>query len=152
MDVNYINPFISSTIATYKNMLACDAVPGAPSLKNAPYPTYDITGNIGLSGTAQGIVAMSYSEKSALDTIGKMLGFEISANGPEVVDGIGEIVNIVAGFAKKDLTQYDLTISLPNVVIGKDVVVVAPTGIKTIIVPFECEIGNFTIEVALRTG
>ena len=69
----------------------------------------------------------------------------------DIVDGIGEIVNIVAGYAKKDLTEYDLSISLPNVVLGEGHQVTVPTGVPAIVVPFDSPLGHFSMEVALVT-
>lgn len=151
MNVNYINPFIASTIETYKIMLHHKVKPGNPSLKKAPPPTYDIAGNIGLSGDAQGVVALAFAESSAMSTVATMLGTKDKLSETDLIDGIGELVNIVAGHAKKDLTDFKLDISLPNVAIGKNVHVAAPTGTQTILVPFFCEIGDFQMEIALRT-
>ncbi len=152
MNVHYINPFISSTIETYKTMLNCIATPGKPILKQAPYTTYDITGNIGLSGSAHGSISLAFKEKAAVDTVSAMLGTTLSADKPEIIDGIGELVNIIAGYAKKDLTEYNLEISLPSVIIGRDVVVTVPSGVSAFIVPFSSRISNFTMEIALETN
>ena len=149
MDVSFINPFVSSTMTTYKNMLSVDIVPGAPFLKNKQPPTYDISGVIGLSGIAQGIIALGYSQDCAIKTITRFVGG--TATQPEIVDGIGELVNIVAGYAKKDLSKYELSISLPNVIIGKDHRVTTPTGVIALVVPFDGPLGRFNMEVALIT-
>ena len=66
MNVSYINPFISATINTFQTMLGIEVKPEKPSLKTSPYPTYDISGIIGLSGTAQGNIAISFPKIIAL--------------------------------------------------------------------------------------
>ena len=151
MDVTYVNPFILSTIETFKTMMKIDVVPQKPELKQEPGPMYDISGIIGLSGNAQGSISLSFPKIVALKTVSAMIGAEIKIVGPEITDGIGEIVNIIAGYAKKNLTQYNLAISLPNVVVGKDHSVTSPSGIATIVVPFISAIGNFAMEVSLKT-
>lgn len=152
MDVSYINPFISSTISTFKTMLDKEIHPGKVALKTNPYPTYDVSGIIGLSGNAQGTIALSFSKIMALKVVSGMLGTEIKIIGPELTDGIGELANIIAGFAKKDLAQYKLSISLPNVIVGRNHIINTPTGAQTIIVPFTCAIGDFCMEVSLKTS
>lgn len=151
MDVSYINPFIKSTIDTYKMMLNVSAEPQKPFLKSLPWPTYDITGTIGLSGKAQGIIAMAYSNIAAIRTVTALVGETVHKDDDSVIDGIGEIVNIVAGYAKKDLTQFSLEISLPSVALGDNLVVAAPSSTPTIIIPFKTPYGPFSMELALLT-
>jgi chemotaxis protein CheX len=151
MKVEYINPFIISTIDTFKLMIKIDVKPDKPLLKQGNEPLYDISGIIGLSGNAQGAISLSFPKIVALKTISAMIGSEIKIIGPEITDGIGELVNIIAGNAKQHLTEYHLNISLPNVIVGKDHYVSSPSGIPTIIVPFKCEFGDFAMEVSLKT-
>jgi chemotaxis protein CheX len=152
MDVAYVNPFVSSTIETFKTMMKIDVVPQKPVLKKASGMSYDVSGIIGLSGTAQGSISLSFPKIVALKTVSAMIGQEIKIVGPDVTDGIGEIVNIIAGNAKQNLTKYSLNISLPNVIIGKDHSVTAPSGTPTIIVPFTSKIGDFAMEVTLKNN
>ena len=152
MNVAYVNPFITSTINTFKTMLNLDVKPGSITVKKEPFPTYDISGIIGLSGDAQGSIAISFPKVMALKIVSTMVGSEIKVVGPELADGIGELANIITGSAKQHLTQYKLSISLPNVVIGKDHVLVSQRGVPTLIIPISCKPGVFALEVTLRTG
>ena len=151
MDVSYINPFIISTISTFETMIQTKPSPGKPIAKSEPFPTYDISGIIGLSGDAQGCVAISFPKIMALKVVSKLLDQEIKLVGAELTDGIGELANIIAGGAKQHLTGLNLSISLPNVVIGKNHMLGAQKGIPTIVVPFACQMGEFSMEVALKT-
>ena len=151
MDVAYVNPFISSTIETFKTMMKIDVMPGKPSLKVSAEPTHDVSGIIGLSGNAQGSISLSFPKIVALKSVSAMIGMEIKIVGPDVTDGIGEIVNIIAGHAKQNLTGYNLTISLPNVIVGKNHSIVTPSGTPCIVVPFTSSIGIFAMEVSLKT-
>ncbi len=151
MNVAYVNPFISSTIETFKTMMKIDVVAQKPTVKNDPGPVFDVSGIIGLSGNAQGAISMSFPKLVALRAVSAMIGTEIKIIGPDITDGIGEIVNIIAGNAKQHLTEFNLTISLPNVIVGKDHAIKAPSGTPTIIVPFTSPIGNFAMEVSLKT-
>ena len=149
MDVAYINPFVVSTIETFTKMLNSEAKPGKILLKTDESATYDISGVIGLSGEAQGSICLSFPKLIALKVVSALVGAEIKIIGPEVSDAIGEIANIIAGNAKQHLTQYNL--SLPKVIMGKDHKIASQRGIPTIIVPFESSLGNFAMEVSLKT-
>lgn len=152
MDVSYINPFIISTIETFQKMLKSEAKPGQVQLKNETTYTYDVSGVIGLSGEAQGSICLSFPKLIALKVVSALVGAEIKIVGPEVADAIGEIANIIAGNAKQHLTQYNLSISLPKVIMGKDHKIASQRGVPTIVVPFNCSLGNFAMEVSLKTA
>ena len=110
MDVSVVNPFISATVETFKTMLALDLETGVPALKQEATHTYDVSGVIGLSGEAQGVISLSFPKIMALKVVSKLLGMEIKVVGPDLTDGIGELANIVAGYAKQGLTDYNLSI------------------------------------------
>jgi len=151
MDVSYVNPFIGSTIETFKTMVFIEATPKKPELKKDAVHSYDISGVIGLSGEAVGNIALSFPEDVALKAVSKMVSAEITKIDKELTDAIGEIVNIVAGYAKKDLTQFNLSISLPNVIIGTGHKIMAYGDVPTVIIPFGSEIGDFAMEITLKT-
>ncbi|MFP4012700.1 MAG: chemotaxis protein CheX [Chitinispirillaceae bacterium] len=150
MNVAYINPFINSTVTCFKTMIFTDAVPGNPQLKKEHNPKYDISGVIGLSGDAQGAISLCFPKQSAMDIVSSMIGAKITEIGPDLSDAVGEIANIIAGYAKRDLSGLNLSISLPNVIIGNHVLA-RQSGTPTIIVPFSCPLGSFAMEVSLKT-
>jgi len=150
MDVAYANPFIVSTIETFKKMLNIEGKTGKIALKNNVNYTYDVSGVIGLSGEAQGSICLSFPKEVALKAVSALLGMEIKEMGPDISDGIGELVNIVAGNAKQYLTKYNLSISLPKVIIGNHSVA-STKDVPTLVVPFISSLGEFAIEIALKT-
>ena len=151
MNVNFINPFITSTIHTFRTMLNLDVKPGQPKLKTEPFPTYDISGIIGLSRDAKGSIILSFPKTVALNIVSKFLETELKIVGPDVTDGIGELTNIIAGSAKKDLKNMQISISLPTVIVGKNHQVSCPKDTPEVLIPFESPIGNFTLEVSFKT-
>jgi chemotaxis protein CheX len=151
MDVSFVNPFLKATNDTFKTMIGIEPVMEKPIVKNTAEHHYDVSGVIGLSGEAQGTISISFSKITALKVVSKMLGTELKIIGSDLTDAIGEIANIVAGYAKQYLTEYKVSISLPNVVIGNGHELVAPTGVNTIVVPYKCELGEFAVEVSLKT-
>ena len=151
MDVSYVNPFVVSTIETLKKMLNVESKAGTLSLKNNSLHTFDVTGVIGLSGEAAGSICLSFPQDVALKSVSALLGINVTDMGDEVTDGIGELVNIVAGNAKQYLTKYNLSISLPKVVMGRNHSIASMTGIPTIVVPILSSLGEFAMEISLKT-
>jgi len=116
----YIQPFIDVTKSTFKDFVGADVNVGRPyfSQKDAPNE-WDISGIIGLSGEARGAVVISMKCALAARLTDMLTGTTHSSIDDEVVDAIGEIVNIIAGNAKKGLEEaFRLIISLPTIVRG----------------------------------
>jgi chemotaxis protein CheX len=151
MDVQYINPFITETRNCFKTMLSVELSMGKPVVQSKPVHSYDVSGIIGLSGEAQGVISISYPKRVALMVVSMLLGTEIKIVGEELVDGIGEITNVIAGNVKKHFTQFSLSISLPNVVLGKGHRIEVPSGSPALIVPLSGSLGEMAMEVALKT-
>ena len=151
MKVEYINPFISSAKETFETMMQVELKAENPYLKNNSNARYDVSGIIGISGDAKGSVTLGFSKKAALKAVSKFMGMEIKIVDADFSDAVGELVNIIAGNAKKDLADLNVMISLPNVIIGEGHQVESPKGIQTIIIPFNSEIGDVVIEVNLKT-
>ncbi|HEV2971595.1 MAG TPA: chemotaxis protein CheX [Pirellulales bacterium] len=148
MKVEYINPFISSITKVFSTMLNSELTRGKIYLKDHHCPEHEISGIIGLSGKAAGTVVLSLNRQAALSAAEAMLGerpLEINA---EVRDAVGELANMVAGGAKAQLEQFNMSLTIPTVITGK-FSVQFPSKIPPICVPFESEWGSLTLEVGL---
>ena len=149
MRAEFINPFIKSLVNTFSTMLACELKRGDLHLKEDHVPLYEISGTIGLSGKAVGTVVVSLSTEVALKAASAMLMIEATEVDDDVIDAVGEITNMVAGAAKAELEEYEMSISLPNVVTGKHEIRF-PSQVKPICVPFDSPWGTLTLEVGLE--
>ena len=149
MQVEYINPFITSLVNTFSTMLSCEVKRGQLQLKKDGPPLHEVSGIIGLSGRAVGTVVVSFSKEVAIKAASVMLMMEATELDDDVIDAVGEITNIVAGAAKSELEEYELSISLPNVITGRNHAIRFPSDVTPILVPFECEWGTMTLEVGL---
>jgi chemotaxis protein CheX len=150
MRVEYINPFITSLVKTFKTMLDCDVVRGELKLKDSKTPCHEVSGIIGMSGSAVGTVVVSLSRDVALMSASRMLMMEATEIDDDVVDAVGEITNMVAGAAKAQLKEYSLSISLPNVITGRDYDVRFPSDVRPLTVLFSCPAGPLALEVGLE--
>lgn len=149
MQVEYINPFVTSLVTTFQTMLACEIRRGELQLKEDGTPLHEVSGFIGLSGKAVGTVVVSLSKSVALKTASVMLMVEATEIDDDVIDAVGEITNMVAGSAKAQLEEYELSISLPSVITGDHHEVRFPSSVTPICIPFESDWGPLTVEVGL---
>jgi chemotaxis protein CheX len=149
MKVEYINPFLVSTISTFKTMLGCTLVRGTPYVKNGTQPEHEVSGLIGLTGKAQGTVVLGLDREAALKAAEAMLQERPPEINGDVVDAVGELANIIAGGAKAHLEHLDLSVSLPSVITGKGHCIQFPTKVTPICIPFQSDWGLVTVEVGL---
>ncbi len=149
MRADYINPFIKSLSRVFQTMLGCEVRRGQPYLKVNGSSDHPISGVIGLSGRAVGTVVLSLSGEVAIRAASTMLGCKLSKIDADVCDAIGELTNMVAGAAKAELKEFQLSVSLPNVITGKDHNVRFPSAVTPLCVPFETVWGSLLLEVGL---
>jgi len=149
MKAEHINPFLCSVVNTFSTMLDCDARRGEITLAKSNTQSYPISGVIGLSGKAAGTVVINLSEEVALKAASAMLMMEVTALDDDVIDAVGELANMVAGQAKAKLEEYDLSVSLPNVITGDDHEIRFPSDTQPISVPFDTDFGPLLLVVGL---
>ncbi|MCL6503463.1 MAG: chemotaxis protein CheX [Pirellulales bacterium] len=149
MKAEYINPFVRSVVNAFSTMIGCEVKRGQLSLGRPGNRLHEVSGVIGLSGTAAGTVVLSLSREVALKVAAALLLVEPEEMNSEVIDAVGELTNIVAGAAKGELDQFQLSISLPTVVMGRDHQMRFPSNVTPICVPFETPWGPLSLEVGL---
>lgn len=151
MQIAHIEPFIDATVAMFREMLGMEVEYLTPYLldKDSKHD-WDISGIIGIAGDAKGVVVISFSATLAAEVTSQLVGREVAADDPDVVDAVGELVNIVAGNAKKGLEQYRLNISLPSIVRGVNHRVAWHTDASIVGIPFRVSAGKFHLSVGLE--
>lgn len=153
LDVNFINPFLQATIKTLKVQAQVESKPGKIYRKEAKdHFSGDISGVIGMVSDAfTGSVVISFPEKTFLAVMSRMLGEDYKEVNSDIVDGAGEMTNIIFGGAKSVLNQkgYGIKTAIPSVITGKDHSVQNLTKGPRVVVPFESDAGNFFVEISL---
>jgi chemotaxis protein CheX len=149
--VEHINPFLRATVETFRSMVKTEAVPGKVTLVNRELERFDVSGIIGLSGGARGTVSLCFPRITALKVLSAFASMRILALDDVAVDAVGELANIVAGAAKRDLTQYNIQISLPSVVLGENHELSGPKDIIPMAVPFATAHGTFKLIVRFKS-
>ena len=152
MKVEYLNALVQTATSTFQTMLSLEAKVGQLSLKKEGIETKaDITAVLGMSGKVRGSIVLAFESKVASQYVKRFLGMDDDLSMDEICDGVGELCNIIGGSAKVELNKFglDLSISIPNVVIGQGMKIASSTSYPSLCIPFDSELGSFTLEVCL---
>lgn len=150
MKAEYINPFLESVELLFTNMLGCAATRGQLGTSRGSSSRYEVTAIIGMSGPARGTVSLSFPAATAASMVGRLMGSDGVENDETLIDGVSELVNIVAGGAKAKLSAGSGTVidlSLPTVIRGKDFQCQGPSQAIWLDIPFVSELGEFCVRV-----
>ena len=150
ISIDLVQPFIIATVETYQKMLGNVPVAQQHTLNKGSGINKDISGVIGITGDILGSVSLCYSEDSALKALTAFIGMPITTLDDDAMDAVGELVNIIAGYAKKFIVDYKTSISLPTVIKGKGLRVKEPADVFSFNVPFLTPIGDFDLSVGLK--
>jgi chemotaxis protein CheX len=150
MDVKCINPFMGAIKNVFKTMLNLDVQFGKPQIKTQETVSHDVSGIIGLSGEVVGAVIVSFPKLSAVKIASTFAGIDLSDSDDDFADAIGELANMIAGNAKKDLDGLHVMISTPSVVIGSGHTVKNSKVVPRLIIPCSCVMGSFVVEVGMK--
>jgi len=134
----YIQPFVQVTTMVFKSMFQYDLKPErAYFVGKEAFLDWDISGLIALTGEVKGLVAISMKNTTASKLTAELMGTE-EFSSSDIIDAIGELVNIIAGNVKKNLEDmFKIIISLPKVVSGLAHTVVIPDDrIRLLCIPF----------------
>jgi len=136
---------VNSMIASVENCLQmCELKVRVVGVTKIPVqlPKTPITGLIGLSGKCTGFISMSMPEHVATLAVSRLSMEEYKTINAQVVDGIGEITNIIAGGLKTKLFNTPWTvnnITIPSVILGDNYNLSFSKGIEYCGVTFEVD-------------
>ncbi len=151
MNVEFINPFLSSLMNVLETMAMTKLVPGKPCVKKEDISKGDVSGIIGMIGPqTKGSLSVTFDENLALSIMEKMLGERPETVNEEVTDMVGEITNMVTGGAKNILGEkgFNFNMATPTVVAGKNHSIIHKCEGATLLIPFTSDCGNAYIEVS----
>ncbi len=81
-----------------------------------------VTGLIGVHGAVSGFVTVNFAERAAMALVGGLLQDNFDVLTAQVIDGVGEITNIISGGLKKGLAGTPWAFShltVPSVIVGQ---------------------------------
>ena len=119
-------------------------------------PQGDVSSIIGISGEhGEGMVALAFYEPLAKKLVSRLLGLQTEELSQEdLMDGIGELVNMISGKAKTGLSEASgvlYRLSLPSIIKGADHQIAGrPKNCPFMCMVFEAEGETFTLQVSFR--
>jgi len=117
--------------------------------KELQVPDGQVTVVVGLSGLLQGSVSVCVDEPVALSWTRDLIQHESQEVDQVVVDAIGELGNMVVGGMKGRLSDFQLKIGLPCVLLTGKTHLAFPTNCQPFELEYKCEGNNLLVFVAL---
>ncbi len=150
--VSFINPFLSAVVDVLGTMAMVEVSPGKPYINTRRTAAGDVTGIIGVSGHAEGVISLTLDEKCILRIVSNMLGEEFSKITDDIADAVGELTNMIAGQARAHLANEGMKFqaSTPSVIVGKNHTLAHINKQPILAIPFTTADGNLVVEVSLN--
>lgn len=153
LDTNFVNPFLTAALHVLKVQASVEAQAGKIYVKKPNESLLgDVSGVIGIVSDAfEGSVVISFPEQTFLNVMSGMLGETFTVLNKEILDGAGEITNMIFGQAKIVLNEqgYGIKSALPSVVSGRNHTIMGLTKGPIVVVPFTGSAGEFFVEICL---
>ena len=152
MDVKIINPFLAAAVNVLKTMANIVPTPGKPFLKKDRAALGDVSAIIGITGAAQGSMALTFSESCICAIVQNLFGSPVNDVNDEVLDAVGELTNMICGDARRRLGEEGVSLQagIPTIVSGKDHSLTHVHDGPRLAVPFDTAHGQFVVEVAFN--
>ena len=106
---------------------------------------------VGFGGKMPGFLALHLGAESACTLASALLGMSFEGIDDIVTDAMGELVNMLAGGLKKNLSQNEelFRISVPSVILGKDYSTHAPIGSQQLLLGVQAGPCLFTVQLVV---
>ncbi|GAB6058780.1 chemotaxis protein CheX [Desulfonatronum parangueonense] len=151
-DVSFINPFLDAVVGVLGMMASVNVTPGKPYINRNRSAVGDVTGSIGFSGSADGVMSLTLEEPVILTIVNNMLAESYSTINDDIADAVGELTNMIAGQARQDLVKQGMKLkaSTPVVVVGKGHKISHITSSPILAIPFTTAEGSLVVEVSFE--
>lgn len=154
MDAKIINPFLSGTIDLFQEMLFIQPTYGAPFvLENNGTHRWEISGIIGLVGDSEGIVVLRVTNLLAEKLLQKsqVIVNDEAERAKIINEMISELVNIISAKALAGIKGFNVKLTPPFTVQGKNHEISWPSRTPIIGVPFQTKYGPFEVEISISS-
>lgn len=151
-EMAYLSPFIKSTRHVLKKMASLEAEFKGIYFKNNLRILGDVSGVIALSGQTEGTVIITFLWQLAQRVISQIVGVPAKEINAEMIhDGVGEIINMISGSAKKSLIEasYDFQLSIPTIIVGWGHEAGHPENATIAVLSFDVGDQSFALHVSL---
>jgi len=100
----------------------------------------NVTGLIGVHGNVSGFITVNFTERIAIRAVSGLLEEHFTTLNAQVIDGIGEITNIIVGGIKSALdgSRWEFTqMTVPSMIVGHGYSIAYSSGLAFLSVTFE---------------
>lgn len=154
LDVDFINPFIDASLKTLKDLCSLNDIEAqTPYLFESNDLDIDISGTLKISSPYfKGVIALSFKQEVYEQMTHKMLKENSTDIKVEQDDVVAEMINIIFGKTKSVLNNhgYSLERAVPNSKEGHNHMIVDNNKTPILLVPFNCEMGSFWIQICVK--
>ncbi len=154
MTAEHVNAFIDATKDTFSSMCQMKIVPNFKDVKKidgAIVETDDLMAICGLSGEVKGAVFLACPLNIGKEIVGNFLMEKITEVNCDLMDGFGEIVNILAGAADGKIKNTRIDLALPSVLVGERTRFFAKAGNPFVIIPLRIvDVGPMYIGISME--
>lgn len=154
MDQNLFEPFISSTKKVIEEVCGISMRVGVQKNEVSEFVSFGVASIITFGGEIKGRFIIDIEKNFACKLVGNMLGESITAEDENLLPGIQEINNIIAGDANtfiNDTFNMELRLAPPMVFMGEDFWITS-FEIYGREVMFESEHGLLRVNISLSGG
>ena len=145
MTANLVNPLLRSVRDAFAMVLDCGVSKESVDRRRHFAEMLAVTARIGLTGPANGAVAVSFAEATAIRAAERMLDKRLGRMSTEVLDALAELTNIIVGSAKSRL-EMGLDMSLPSVTVDEIRGLAFPEEMAPMRMHCCSDIGDFCID------
>jgi CheY-specific phosphatase CheX len=141
-----------ATESVFSMMVAIPVEAGEFRLDAEPEPIHGVVALLSFSGPWIGGGMVVCTDQFACRIGSAMLMSEISEINGDILDGLGEVGNMVLGNFKENLEAQigALSLSIPTVLYGKNFTARSPVKAPWVVVPFTAEGAAFDVRVCIQ--
>ncbi len=152
LDKRIVQAFADAVILTLSTMAKINPILEKPFVHQRYRTRGVVAGLIGMvSAGAKGQLTLAFEKEAALKVVNSLLGEEHTELDNAILDGVGELTNIVYGAAKTVLNErgYAFQMAIPMVIEGHDAVIPMHNG-TTLVLPFVVDGKKFYVEIVVQ--
>jgi len=152
MNVDYINPFIATSVKVFNTFAQIKSIPGSPTVAASLTKNGFVNGFIGLDGHGiSGYFVINFSQIFLRQLYMSLFDTQTISSKAELFDAAGELTNMISGGAKAELSQqgFFFDVDVPKIF---QTIPVIPENLKqnpVILVPFETRLGTYVIQASI---
>ena len=141
-----------ATQSVFSMMLSLETQIQPHRTVDQPDPVDGVVALIGFTGPWGGTGALYCQEELACKMGSAMLMMEVNEINGEVLDGVGEVANMVLGNFKESIETHTgtLGLSVPTVVYGKNFSTRSAIKSDWTLVPFQCASDSFEVRICMQ--